>query len=145
MWCGTATARWILVALLLTACAPGGTPSPSTHSIGGTLTLSGANSFTADSAHGVCAGKGGFVDIVVGAQVTIKDQTGAVIGLTNLDRGTADVSSASVATCTFPFLVADVPTATFYSIEISHRGEVRYAAADLAAKQWSVALTLGGS
>jgi hypothetical protein len=44
----------------------------------------------------------------------------------------------------FHFNIADLPGASFYSIEVGRRGAANYSAADLASKGWTVALTLGG-
>ncbi|MCA0328832.1 MAG: hypothetical protein LCI03_02890 [Actinobacteria bacterium] len=83
-----------------------------------------------------CDPKDGYDDISDGAQVTITDESGKVIALTELRNVGlwADKPDTLIvlSDCRFDFFV-DVPaTADFYGIEIAHRGVVRYSKADLA-------------
>lgn len=125
--------RAILLALLLTGC---GTPAVAAHDISGSLDLSGSDSFSTSGAN--CSGDGGYSDIDEGAQVTVKDQAGALIATGALKAGVADGS-----TCTFPFTVKAVPDATFYSVEVSHRGALNYSSAQMKSANWNLAFTLG--
>jgi hypothetical protein len=105
-----------------------------------TLTVSGTLALTTDdlltTASG-CAGENGYDDITDGAAVTITDATGAVVALGNL----AGSQLSGAAECDLYFLVSDVPTGkSFYGIEVSHRGSVKFTEAELASP---VALTLG--
>lgn len=130
----------IVVTLLLAACAPAGaSPSaaPTTKTLNGTLALHGRAAAIGLTA---CSGTGGYDDIAAGAQVTVKDQTGTLIGTGSLEAGKAN---AERTTCTFAFKVADLPDATFYAIEVSHRGELTYSAAEMETRHWVVAFTLG--
>ena len=132
--------RFVIVALLLLGCTPGVSPSPTvtTNTLLGSFELHGANAFTKGGP--TCEGTGGDDDIAVGAQITVKDEAGAIIATGALGSGT---STTNVTVCTFHFTVADVPDVAFYSIEVSHRGELTYSAAEMAAKNWQVAFTLG--
>jgi len=45
--------------------------------------------------------------------------------------------------CRFAFTVTGIPRATFYSVEVSHRGQLTYSFDDMVNKAWQVAVTLG--
>lgn len=105
---------------------------------------------------GDCVTDGGYADIASGTQVTIKDESGKVIALGSLDPGhtsevltlpafnsdTGIIEDRPQATkCVFGFSVPNVPEGeSFYSIEVAHRGELRYNRSDLGT---SLALKLG--
>lgn len=97
----------------------------------GTFTASGSLTLTDSSAvdpsivmtGGVCQGGGGYDDLHQGTQVTVTDQTGAIVGVGQLAAGSA-ISSSS---CQFLFTVAAVPAGRkFYGVAVSHRGSVQY-------------------
>lgn len=78
-----------------------------------------------------CDGSGGYSDMRAGAQVTVTDSASKTIALGQLDPGRVDGSTGHQL-CVFTFAVAGVPSgANFYGIEVSHRGRVQYAEADL--------------
>lgn len=109
--------------------APTPSPTVSAHDIGGTLTFNGFD------------GQAGYEDINPQAQVTLTDQAGTVLAVTQLGTETP-LTATSVPTFTFDFgPVPDGPT--FYSVEVSHRGKVTDSAAQLAADGWVFSLTLG--
>ena len=112
--------------------APTATPAPITHSITGTFDLLGTFGGTS------CYGSGGYDDIREGVGVTLRDGNGIVIATSALDRGVSRIGS-----CHFTFSIPDAPDAPFYSVEVSHRGEMTKSAADLAAAGWAFALELG--
>lgn len=85
-----------------------------------------------------CLGQGGYSDIAPGAQVTVRDQSGEVIALAQLEPHPGDTTPA----CLFTFSV-EVPEAKFYSFEVSHRGQVSFSKKDLAEGNWSIELALG--
>lgn len=91
-----------------------------------------------------CATKDGYDDIHEGAQVTVTDENGKVVGLGNLTSAGlwADAPDTLVimSQCRFNFTVAVPSGATFYRIEVAHRGVVRYTASEVATE---VHLTLG--
>lgn len=88
----------------------------------------------------LCAPSGaGYSDIHPGAQITVTDEAGRVLGLGQLEPGRAVPGGA----CVLPFTVRDVPAdRPFYGVEIVHRGIVRYPAATVASGK--VRVTLGG-
>jgi len=106
----------------------------STLVVNGTLTL-----HDEDLSAGLdgCGGQGGYSDINAGADVTVTDGAGAIVGLGHL--GSPDQVGSE--DCSFPFSVSDVPAGKgFYGVEVSHRGSLKYAEADLASP---LELTLG--
>jgi hypothetical protein len=122
------------------------TPAPSsaapTHDLNGTISLFLPTAYgtTFTAAGETCQGVNGYNDIAKGAPVTAKDGSGTVIGTGQLtETGHVDAALG----CVLPFVLAGLPDAPFYTLEVSHRGPVTYSRADLAAKGWNVALTLG--
>lgn len=130
------------------------TPSPTPlPTISGTMSITGAWKDELSSyvpwEGTVCRGTGGFDDIREGAQVVVRDETDSIIGTSRLGAGVAvnvrtypdsfGIIYAS-ADCQFPFEVTEVPTAKFYSIEVTHRGGVTFSPAELDAKGWKVAM-----
>jgi hypothetical protein len=88
---------------------------------------------------GTCQGTGGYSDIGPGSSVILKDETGTVIGSTELGTGTGTSTD-----CTFTFSMANVPdTAKFYVITVSHRGDISKSHDELAANGWAFDLTMG--
>ena len=85
-----------------------------------------------------CEGTGGYADISPGAQVTLKDGDGKVLGTTQLQMG-----SGSTSSCTFKFSIDSVPEVPFYSLEVSHRGAITDSLAQMQAHNWAFGLTLG--
>jgi ABC-type uncharacterized transport system permease subunit len=126
------TTLGITAALLFSGC--GGT---GTHVITGTITVTDTNA-AFGVFEGVCIlSSKGYSDISSGAGVTVKDGAGAIIGVSKLEEAT----TAAQDYCVWPFSVT-VADADFYSIEVSHRGEVTYSRADLESMGWTLGLTL---
>jgi hypothetical protein len=86
-----------------------------------------------------CNGGGGtgYDDIVQGAQVTVKNEKGAIIATGSLANGKW-VREA----CRMPFTIPNVPGAKFYSIEVTSRGAQTLSKADLATKKYDVEFAL---
>lgn len=86
-----------------------------------------------------------YPDISAGAQVTIRDSSGAIVGLGSLEEGglllgwspdgmmlysTSDEFTKDY--CVFSFTVEDVDLADkIYSVEVANRGEVNFSREDL--------------
>ena len=104
------------------------------HRITGTLRLSPA---FVGSEPG-CKGYGGYTDINAGAGVVLKDGDGKILGTGQLQTGSGDAAS-----CSFPFTIDNVPEVPFYSVEVSHRGQITESLAELQADGWNFGLTLG--
>lgn len=122
--------------------------SPAALKIQGTVTVEAGIASDGDLG-GECVTDGGYSDIRSGAQVTVKDATGVVVALGALDPGkTVDNRESVIAEgefvatkCVFGFTVSDAPEGgQFYSVEVSHRGELRYTRSDL---DKTLNLTLG--
>lgn len=121
--------------------APTAFPSPSGHTLTGTFALVSA-SWTyvdANDPSKGCHGTNGYSDFGVGMPVTVRDASGATIG-----TSVTVFDSVSVAAgCVMKFTVASVPDTATYLVAVGTRGSLQYSAADLAAKGWHVALSLG--
>lgn len=120
--------------------SPTATPSPAPD-IKGTIELTSSD-VVADPSDGSCtSGDGGYDDISEGAQATLTDESGTVIGTTQLEAGK---QGDSATVCDFSF---DFGTVTakpkFYSVQVSHRGTITDSAAELEANDWLFELTLG--
>lgn len=116
--------------------------SGATHVIDGSLRLDGVvgPGWTTGTE---CRGRGGYADIHGGTQVTVTDRAGAVLAIGQLTDGVVakHPQLEGAKTCLFGFTVPRVPAgADIYGIEVSHRGVIHKAEADLAL---SVELTLG--
>jgi hypothetical protein len=96
----------------------------------GSLTLVGG-------AGSSCVGFGGYSDIAKGTAVTVRDASGTVVGTGHLEAGKYDGDLS----CVYPFAVGDVPSSDFYTVEVSHRGQVTFDRKAVEGGQ--VSLTLG--
>lgn len=91
-----------------------------------------------------CFSTGGFTDVNAGTPVVVKDASGKIIGTGQLGEGHYTSSSGLIeegTLCTFDFSVS-VPDASFYSIEVSHRGVQSFSKSDLESVGWNVQLSL---
>ncbi len=135
--------------------APTTTTAPPTYTITGSLVLEGTL-FSLDNTDtisyqrgGACWGTNGYDDVKEGAQVTVENENGATIGTSALDAGQLAEDPAKMrdptakTTCSFSFVVRDVPKARFYKVEVSHRGQVTYSFDQLVNNSWSAELSLG--
>lgn len=86
-----------------------------------------------------CSGTGGYDDIQAGTSVVVSDENGKVLATGHLDAG----KISALETCRFTFDLNGVPDASFYQVEVSHRGKVTFSSDDLSKKGWQVDLTLG--
>lgn len=142
---------WIVALVALAACGRGGDvllPPATTveHHITGTVTVRDDSTFFRPN--DPCTGIGGYRDIAPNAQVTVKDQAGELLAVGNLGAGESVAvgetgSGIPLTHCRFEFGVGPLPDRPFYSVEVSRRGPVSYARADLEATAWHVELTLG--
>ena len=87
-----------------------------------------------------CVGMGGFSDLSDGASVTVKDESGKVIGVSPLLVGTVDSANDSI--CRMPFSVK-VPKTNFYTISIGRRGEITQSYQQLVGKSWKIEFSIG--
>jgi hypothetical protein len=106
---------------------------------GGGHTIAGTFSLFDSEVSESCQGSGGYEDIRPGADVTIRNETGATIATGALGSG----EYASGFGCDYDFSVEGVPDAAFYRIEVSHRGEVEYSKSEMEQQDWTVQLSLG--
>lgn len=116
-----------------------GQATTSYHSITGQLTLTDSGGGYGSMTDGQsCDGANGYSDITEGAEVTISNQSGTILATGALDQG-----SWSSNSCVFDFSVPHVRDATFYQIEVGHRGNVTFSKAQLQQNSWQALLTLG--
>lgn len=122
---------------------PDAAKTPITLKVAGTVAITDADGVVPDgsdlsydtNAGQPCHTTSGYTDIAEGAQVIVLDDAGATLQITSLTAGKYD----ALGQCSFSFATT-VPTGkTFYGIEVTHRGVVKEAAADMG----DVALTLG--
>ncbi|WP_162648020.1 hypothetical protein [Rhodococcus pyridinivorans] len=109
--------------------------TPPMFTVDGTVTLVDGSTYS-DTAGFECEGDRGYDDIAPSTAVRISDEAGTLLA-----EGSLDSSVREGDFCTFFFSVPDVPRgASFYDIEISHRGSVSY---DETEAESGVHLTLG--
>jgi hypothetical protein len=105
-----------------------------------TFTLNGSMAMKFGDVSGAgdqCAGSGGYDDIRKGAQVTVYDDKGAVVGTSALTGSSFGTDSG----CTWFFQVEVPAGPDFYQVEVSHRGKITVTPEE--AKAGAVELTLG--
>ena len=93
-----------------------------------------------------CFGEDGYEDIGAGTQVTARDESNTVIGTSALGPGRVEPWPAVdplAKRCVFPFRFSALPDAAFYGIEVSYRGEIRFARAEMERDGWRVEIHLG--
>lgn len=75
---------------------------------------------------------GGYADLAVGTQVTVKDGSGKILATSSLTGGRVTMHG-----CVFTYSVS-VPAADFYQVEVAHRGALTFSQEELAANDWQV-------
>jgi hypothetical protein len=86
-----------------------------------------------------CVALGGFDDIATGAQITVRDESGTIIGVGELEP----IYLVDQDRCVFTFTV-DVPSATFYTVEMGRRGSISYSRDELDEANWQLYLSING-
>jgi hypothetical protein len=138
------TGAALIAAIALAACTPApaastapSIPAPSAspvgHAISGTFAFYGGGWPDAYD----CTGTGAFRDIAPTAQVTLTDESGAILAVTQLGTNVTKYPD-----CVYSFTFGPVPAAKFYSLEVAHRGKVTNSAAQLEATAWTLAAVL---
>ena len=136
------------LAAVLVACQPAAAPvgsgqanapssTPTMHTLQGGLELN-STSVLIGTVSG-CNGTDGYDDIHEGSQVVVTNESGTVIGTTELGPGRSQSSGVG---CRYDFSVA-VPDAAFYNIAVGDRGKLTYSKAELESRSWGVVMTLG--
>lgn len=86
-----------------------------------------------------CEGAGGYDDLFYGAPITVKDGSGNIVKTGSLSVG----RFIDGFTCEWRGTISGVPDLDFYSIEVSHRGELAFSNEDLAGNSWIAEMSLG--
>ena len=129
----------VVVAAIFTVWKLLGNASASRHTITGTFSLTDSNSDYANYSVGhYCSGENGYADIADGAEVQVSNQAGTILATGVLHGGTDEFAS-----CDFTFSIPGVPSASFYQIQVSHRGNVTFSKNELQRNHWMAELTLG--
>lgn len=138
----------IPLTLLIGVCisSPAGASS-SRHTLTGSVVIADSQAVVSGvpdwSPGGQCDGSttNGYGDLSAGAQVTVKNGSGRIVAVGTIREGKPNYDGA---TCTMPLKVSGIPKASFYQVEVSHRGELSYSYAQLQRRHWRVSLTIGG-
>jgi hypothetical protein len=81
---------------------------------------------------------GGFEGVATGAQVTVTDGTGQLLGTAVLTGGILDGEG-----CHFDYVFQGLPESDFYQIDVAHRGAVAFTRERLSDTGWLAALSIG--
>lgn len=93
--------------------------------------MAGGVNYTGGNAYaGNCQGENGYDDIHAGTEVTVSDASDKVVGLGSLVGGIVTKRN-DVNVCGWTFTVTGLPKSAFYKVEVSHRGQVTFPAAQL--------------
>jgi hypothetical protein len=88
-----------------------------------------------------CAGTGGYSDLREGASVTVYGKSGERLGL-----GSLDSSYGEEGFCIFSYSIPDIPAGEgFYSVEVTHRGELSGAESEVEDGHLRISGTIGES
>ena len=120
----------VAAVVVLAGCgtSPAPAATPSTLTVDGSVLVRGSSPQVVTEDELTCVTGGGYTDVREGAQVVVTDAAGKTIGLGLLGAG----SWKRNVGCIFLFTVSDVPVGQrFYGVEVSHRGRVQYAAAEM--------------
>jgi hypothetical protein len=149
----------LLAALLLSACSfqksntsapaaptstiaiPTATAVAQTHEIIGSLLIEPGYHYDGEP----CAGQDGYSDIHAGTQITVKDASGQIIALGQLQGGKIEANPAAVywGRCRLTVVVEQVPDSAFYTFSIGNRPGVTFSRDDLVNGAWGVQLSIG--
>ncbi|MGW1160375.1 hypothetical protein ACWD48_19585 [Streptomyces sp. NPDC002519] len=120
---------------LIWGLSSGGSSTPKTFTLKGSMTLTGDNVPTGETNED-CTGYSGYDDIRAGTSVTVYDNDGKVVG-----QGVLGTGKPKDAACVFAVSVPGVPEGSkFYQVEVSHRGKVTVSAAEAKAGGFGASL-----
>ena len=131
----------VVVGLAGAAWAVLGRATERSHTIKGEMTLIDYDSFRRMSVGASCSGDGGYSDIDEGATVSVRNQSGTLIGSGHLGAG--KIEGDVLKACVVPFEVTGVKDAEFFQVEVSRRGGLSYSKADMEQRGWTVSASLG--
>jgi hypothetical protein len=134
----------VVVLAFASGAASAATTKSDQHTIIGYLSLQEAGGYFV----GPCHGSGGYVDIDQGTPVTVRDESGDVIGEGKFGVGKPTGSAIGGklgyhSACVFRFVVRNVPVSATYTFEVSKRGGLTYTYQELAKSKWKLGAVLG--
>jgi hypothetical protein len=116
--------------------SPEASPSPAaTTTLKGQIELAGNENQAYVLSENGCVGIGDNADLEAGRQLVVRDESGAIIGVTTLEAGNSD------DTCAWTFSV-DVPESEFYAVSIPMKMELVFTHADIAESNGEVTIIL---
>jgi len=128
-----------VVLAVLAGCGATAEATPEPRAISGSFTLHATGAGWSEDAAG-CRGDGGYSDIRSGMQITLRDETGRVMGTTSFPVGRVEGAGLR---CVFEFEFTDAPEAEFYTLDSGRRGELTYSVAELEDRGWHVGIDIG--
>jgi hypothetical protein len=138
---------FVLAVALIASLACGALPgqhtsaaAPAAYQLSGHLDLTFGD-WSWDTIGGPCHGTGGYSDVVGGAQISVLNASGTIIGLGKLADGIGE--STGFSPCILDFTVSGLPHTSIYQLRVNQRGAPSYSFADLQRARWTIAMTLG--
>lgn len=132
------TALVALSALALAGCSTSAAAKPApakpkTFSSKGSITVPNGDYSAPGNDGSFCGGMPGYGDIVGGAQVVVKDESGKTLAVAPLEAGVTDSTSGVVIKCRYDFELKGLPNAKFYSVHVGNqaRGDVQFSKSDM--------------
>jgi hypothetical protein len=116
--------------------------APESHTVAGVVVFDG-DSWTGP-AGALCStvGHAEAADVQSGAQVTLKNANGAVVGAGTLGTGQQVLSSGTTYSCGFHYAVSQIPKSNFYQFSLGSRAPVTYSYAQMQATGWTAQQTV---
>lgn len=112
--------------------AASATPSPSTTTVRGEFVLYDSDMYS-------CSPSSGYSDIGSSTPVTLKNESGTLIGSTSLGFGTG-----SGSTCTWSYSFPGVSTDfTYYTVSVGRRGDITNSHSEMVTNGWKFSTSLG--
>ncbi len=90
-----------------------------------------------------CFMVGPYSDIAEGMKIVVKNGKGEILAIGSMSGGKFNESGYTQSSCTFKFLVNNIPKSDFYIVEGGRRGENQYSFAEMEQSKWNLEYSLG--
>lgn len=122
--------------------ATAATTLPESNKVAGLLVFDGGT--WTGPAGALCStyGESAAADVQPGAQVTVKNANGSVIGAGALGKGGQVLASGTTYFCGYHFSVSQLPKSDFYQFSLGSRPPVTYSYAQMQASGWRARLSV---